>query len=164
MTARQAVKSLDEIVWAINPRNDTLPHLIDYVGQFALDYLRPAGIRCRLNFPDQIPARALPTNVRHNFFLVIKEALHNIVKHANATEIRLHMDSRDEFLEFVIEDNGCGFAQAPDNALADGLRNMRQRMTELGGEYRIESQLQVGTRVILRLPLRTDESNVRSIA
>lgn len=164
MTARQAVKSLDEIVWAINPRNDTLPHLIDYVGQFALDYLRLAGIRCRLNFPDQIPSHALPTNVRHNFFLVIKESLHNIVKHANATEIQLHMDLHKEILELVIEDNGCGFAQAPDNALADGLRNMRQRMMELGGEYRIESQLQVGTRVILRLPLQADESNVRSIA
>ncbi|HEY1661853.1 MAG TPA: two-component regulator propeller domain-containing protein [Verrucomicrobiae bacterium] len=154
MTARQAVKSLDEIVWAINPRNDTLQHLIDYVGSFALDYLRPAGIRCRLNFPEQIPARALPTNVRHNFFLVIKEALHNIVKHANASEIRLQMDLHEEILELVIEDNGCGFAEAPDNALADGLRNMRQRMTELGGEYRIDSRLQIGTQVILRLPLR----------
>jgi signal transduction histidine kinase len=163
-TARQAVKSLDEIVWAINPRNDTLPHLIDYVGQFALDYLRLAGIRCRLDFPEQIPPHPLPTDLRHNFFLVIKEALHNIVKHAAATEIRLRVVLREDFLEMTIEDNGRGFAQAPDNALADGLRNMRQRMAELGGECNIESQLQVGTRVFLRLPLRERELNVRSIA
>ena len=88
-TARQAIKSLDEIVWAVNPRNDTLAHLIDYAGQFALDYLRLAGIRCRLDFPEQAPPRELSTEVRHNLFLVIKEALHNIVKHARATEVWL---------------------------------------------------------------------------
>ena len=151
-TARQAVKSLDEIVWAVNPRNDTLPHLIDYAGQFAVDYLRPAGIRCRLDFPEQIPPIELSTNLRHNLFLVIKEALHNIVKHAGATEIRLRVELREEMLEMVIEDNGRGFAQAPDDALADGLRNMRQRLAEIGGECRVESQVDFGTRVILRLP------------
>jgi signal transduction histidine kinase len=151
-TARQAIKSLDEIVWAVNPRNDTLPHLIDYAGQFALDFLRPAGIRCRLDFPDQIPPRVLSTNLRHNLFLVIKEALHNIVKHAGATEIWLRVSLREEMLTVVIEDNGCGFTQAPDDALADGLRNMRQRIEEIGGECRVESQPQTGTRVILHLP------------
>lgn len=151
-TARQAVKSLDEIVWAVNPRNDTLPHLIDYAGQFAVDYLRPAGIRCRLDIPEQIPPRVLSTNLRHNLFLAIKEALHNIVKHAGATEIWLHVGLREEMLEMIIEDNGRGFAQAPDNALADGLRNMRQRLAEIGGECRVESQPDTGTRVILRLP------------
>jgi signal transduction histidine kinase/ligand-binding sensor domain-containing protein len=154
-TARQAVKSLDEIVWAVNPRNDTLPHLIDYAGQFAVDYLRPAGIRCRLDFPEQIPARELSTNLRHNLFLVIKEALHNIVKHASATEIWLRVELNDDRLKVVIEDNGRGFAQAPDNALADGLRNMRQRIEEIGGECRVESQPQTGTRVILNLPWQT---------
>ncbi|HSY44144.1 MAG TPA: triple tyrosine motif-containing protein, partial [Candidatus Acidoferrum sp.] len=151
-TARQAVKSLDEIVWAVNPRNDTLPHLIDYAGQFAVDYLRPTGIRCRLDFPEHIPPHELSTNLRHNLFLVIKEALHNIVKHAGATEIWLRVELREDMLKMVIEDNGRGFAQAPDNALADGLRNMRQRIEEIGGECRVESQPQSGTRVILNLP------------
>ncbi len=86
-TARQAVKSLDEIVWAVNPRNDTLAHLIDYTGQFATDYLRDAGIRCLLDVPEQTPVREVPSNVRHNVFLAVKEALQNIVKHARATEV-----------------------------------------------------------------------------
>ena len=90
-TARQAIKSLDEIVWAVNPRNDTLTHLIDYAGQFALDYLRLAGIRCRLDFPESIPAREVSSDVRHNAFLAIKEALNNIVKHAHATEVWLRV-------------------------------------------------------------------------
>jgi signal transduction histidine kinase/ligand-binding sensor domain-containing protein len=151
-TARQAVKSLDEIVWAVNPRNDTLPHLLDYAGQFAVGYLRPSGIRCRLDFPEQIPSRELSTNMRHNLFLVIKEALHNIVKHAGATEIWLRVELNEGTLKMVIEDNGRGFTQAPENALADGLRNMRQRIEEIGGECRVESQPQTGTRVILNLP------------
>jgi signal transduction histidine kinase len=91
-TARQAVKSLDEIVWAVNPRNDTLGHLLDYAGQFALDYLRTVGIRCRLDFPEtEVPPYELSTDLRHNLFLVIKEALHNIFKHAGATEVWLRV-------------------------------------------------------------------------
>ncbi len=151
-TARQAIKSLDEIVWAVNPRNDTLAHLVDYAGQFALDYLRMAGTRCRLDFPEQSPQRELSTDLRHNLFLVLKEALHNIVKHAHATEVWLRARFSDQALDMVIEDNGSGFDQPPDDAFADGLRNMRQRMSDIGGECRFESQPGGGTRVILHLP------------
>lgn len=155
-TARQAVKSLDEIVWAVNPRNDTLAHLIEYAGQFAVDYLRLAGIRCRLDFPAQSPLRELSTDLRHNLFLVIKESLHNIVKHAGATEVWLRVALTDEVLDVVIEDNGRGFQNAPDDALADGLRNMKQRMADIGGEFRVESHPGEGTKITLRLPWPKD--------
>jgi signal transduction histidine kinase len=151
-TARQTVKSLDEIVWAVNPRNDTLPHLLDYAGQFALDYLRTVGIRCRLDFPTEVPARELSTDLRHNLFLVIKEALHNIFKHANATEVWVRAVLSEEALEVIIEDNGRGFASTPDDALADGLRNMKHRMEEIGGVFRVVSEPGKGTRIVLRLP------------
>ncbi|HTL72280.1 MAG TPA: two-component regulator propeller domain-containing protein [bacterium] len=152
-TARDAVKSLDEIVWAVNPRNDTLSHLVDYTGQFATDYLRDAGIRCLLDVPDQMPAREVPANVRHNVFLVVKEALQNIVKHAHATEVWLHVSTSDSGLKLTVEDNGCGFEQAPENAWADGLRNMRQRLTEIGGECQIHSNPGKGTTISVELPL-----------
>jgi signal transduction histidine kinase len=151
-TARQAVKSLDEIVWAVNPRNDTLAHLIDYINQFAFGYLRLAGIRVRLDFPDHIPQRELSADLRHNIFLTVKEALHNVVKHANATEVRLSASVTEQALEIGVEDNGSGFVCEPVDALADGLRNMRQRMSDIGGECRVESQSGSGTKVILRLP------------
>jgi signal transduction histidine kinase len=151
-TARQAVKSLDEIVWAVNPRNDTLAHLIDYTGQFAVDYLRAAGVRCLLDVPEQAPPREVPTNVRHNVFLVVKEALQNIVKHARATEVWLRINATSQGLRIVIEDNGGGFKRVPEDALADGLRNMRQRMAELGGECRIQSRVGVGTEIVAELP------------
>ena len=151
-TARQAIKALDEIVWAVNPRNDTLAHLIDYAGQFALDYLRLAGIRCRLDLPEQTPARELSTDVRHNLFLVIKESLHNIVKHARATEVWLRATVTDQALEIRIEDNGQGFDKAPEDALSDGLRNMRQRLVDVGGDCRVESRPGAGTKVIAWVP------------
>jgi signal transduction histidine kinase/ligand-binding sensor domain-containing protein len=151
-TARQAVRSLDEIVWAVNPRNDTLAHLLDYAGQFTVDYLRTIGVRCRLDFPAEIPARELSTELRHNLFLVIKEALHNIFKHAHASEVWLRAAAGDRALGIVIEDNGLGFANAPDDALADGLRNMKQRMTDIGGGFRVDSQPGRGTKIVLELP------------
>ncbi len=154
-TAREAVKSLDEIVWAVNPRNDTLAHLIDYMGQFATDYLRDAGVRCLLDVPDHTPVREVPANVRHNVFLVVKEALQNIVKHAHATEVWLRVNAGEEILRIAVEDNGRGFARAPQDAWADGLRNMRQRLDEIGGECRIESDLGKGTTITVELPLRT---------
>jgi signal transduction histidine kinase/ligand-binding sensor domain-containing protein len=151
-TARQAVKSLDEIVWAVNPRNDTLAHLIDYTGQFAVDYLRAAGVRCLLDVPEHAPPREVPTNVRHNVFLVVKEALQNIVKHAHANEVWLRVNATNHGLRIAIEDNGGGFERAPENVCADGLRNMQQRMSELGGECRIQSQPGAGTKIIVELP------------
>jgi signal transduction histidine kinase len=151
-TARAAVKSLDEIVWAVNPRNDTLAHLIDYTGQFAVDYLRAAGLRCLLDVPEHAPVREVPTNVRHNIFLVVKEALQNIVKHAHAKAVWLRISATAEGLRIVIEDNGEGFDRAPENATADGLRNMRQRMEEIGGTYRIQSQVGKGTEIVVELP------------
>ncbi len=150
-TACRAIKSLDEIVWAVNPRNDTLAHLLDYAGQFAVDYLRLAGIRCRLEFPEQTPAREISTDLRHNVFLVVKEAIHNIVKHSHATEAWIRAAVSDQGLEIVVEDDGCGFDRFPDDACADGLRNMRQRLTEVGGECHIESHVGQGTKVVLRL-------------
>jgi ligand-binding sensor domain-containing protein/signal transduction histidine kinase len=152
-TARQAVKSLDEIVWAVNPRNDTLSHLIDYMCQYATDYLRDAGIRCLLDVPEQTPAREVPANVRHNVFLVVKEALQNIVKHARATQVGLRISANDQSLRIKVEDNGCGFEIKPQDAWADGLNNMRQRLAEIGGESRIQSRAGAGTTIAIELPL-----------
>jgi signal transduction histidine kinase len=151
-TARQAVKSLDEIVWAVNPHNDTLAELVDYTQQFALDYLQLAGIRCRLDFPEQMPERDVSADVRHNLFLVVKEALNNVVKHAGADEVWLRLAATDLGLRIVIEDNGHGFEGSTEHRWADGLKNMRQRMQEAGGECRVDSRPGTGTRVTLELP------------
>ena len=153
-TARQVMKSLDEIVWAVNPRNDTLPHLVDYLGQFSIDFLRAPGIRCRLDLPEHPPEINVPADIRHNLFLAVKEALNNIVKHSGAKEVRLGVDVSNGKLRVVVNDDGHGFEHPPQDAWADGLRNMRQRMGEIGGDCAIESRAGAGTTITFAVPWR----------
>ncbi|HZQ46220.1 MAG TPA: ATP-binding protein, partial [Verrucomicrobiae bacterium] len=121
--------------------------LFDYIGQFALEFLQAADIRCHLDLPDHPPARSISAEVRHNLFLAVKEALNNIVRHAGAREVHLRVATDDNELSITIEDDGRGFGQAPDNACADGLRNMRQRLEEIHGRSRIESAPGKGTKI-----------------
>jgi signal transduction histidine kinase len=151
--ARNGVTSLDEIVWAVNPRNDTLPDLLDYTGQYARDLATSAGLQCRLEFPDSPPAREISGNIRHAAFLIVKEALHNAVKHAQATRVKVSFDITEAGLLWRIEDDGKGFEPGPANARADGLRNIRQRAAALGGQAEIKSRPGHGTEVTVQIPL-----------
>ena len=83
--------SLDEIVWAVNPANDTLDGLVNYACKYAQEYLALAGLRYRADVPAQLPAIAIPPEVRHNVFLAFKEAVNNVVKHAQASEVRIRL-------------------------------------------------------------------------
>lgn len=150
-TVRQVGASLDEIVWAANPRNDSLPHLMDYLNQYAVRFLQTADIRCRTDFPDEFPQLPMPPEARHNLFLAVKEALNNVARHAGATEIWLRASFANGLLSVVIEDNGKGFSSTAEDPCADGLRNMRQRMEEIGGSFRVETS-PGGTRVSMTLP------------
>ena len=152
LTAKQVINSLDETVWVLNSRNDNLPNLIDYLGQTAVEFLRSADVRCRVDFPEHPPALMVPADVRHNLFLAVQEALNNVVRHAGASEVRLSAAQDAQSLTFVIEDNGRGFDQAPLNGSADGLRNMRRRMEEMNGRFQVESAPGAGTRITLILP------------
>jgi signal transduction histidine kinase/ligand-binding sensor domain-containing protein len=155
-TVRQVTDSLDEIVWAVNPRNDTVPHLINYLGQFAVQFLSTAGIQCQADIPDHPAARSLSADVRHNLFLVVKEALHNVVRHSGATEVTLRIRCEPESLVIVVADNGRGFTSGGEAAGADGLRNMEQRMAEIGGAFQIESTPGAGTRVTITCGAKTE--------
>ncbi len=151
--AQVGVKSLDEIVWAVNPRNDTLPDLLDYTGQYARDFITAAGLQCRLDFPETPPAREVSGDIRHAVFLIVKEALHNVVKHAQATRVKIIVELVETEMVWRIEDDGKGFEPAPDNALDDGLRNIRQRASALGGQAEIASHTGAGTQVTVRISL-----------
>jgi signal transduction histidine kinase len=146
-SATEVTESLDEIVWAVNPRNDTLVHLIDYIGSFTVEFLRTAGIQAEIDLPDRPPEHAVSADVRHNLFLGIKEAINNVVRHAGATEVKVRVVIVGDEMHVTVADNGRGFAAAPDNATADGLRNMHARLAEIGGRCEIESAPGAGTRV-----------------
>jgi len=152
--AVQMLKSLDEIVWAINPRNDGLPDLISYLGQHAVEFLRSAGIRCQINLPENPPELEVTSAVRHHIFLAVKEALTNVVRHARAGAARMDIRVEGESLQIVITDDGCGFDAPPVQAGSDGLRNMRKRMAAIGGEMHVESRPGQGTRLQFNATLR----------
>jgi signal transduction histidine kinase len=164
--ARSTVQSLDEIVWAVNPENDTLEGLIGYLSQYADQFFEGTNIRCRLEMPGALPPVRLPAEVRHDLFLVVKEALNNAVKHSGATEVRLQVAKQEEFVEISVQDNGCGFKYSPTGQASSlsadgsdrgrrghGLPNMRERMARLGGQLAFETTPGEGTRIKLSLRL-----------
>jgi signal transduction histidine kinase/ligand-binding sensor domain-containing protein len=144
---RQVARSVDEIVWAINPRNDTLRYMVDYISQYAVEYLHAANIPCRVDLPDVIPNRMVSPEARHNLLLIVKEALNNVARHARAREVLLRVAASEKQVAITVQDDGCGFERPPDNATCDGLRNMRQRAEEIGGQFQLESRPGKGTSV-----------------
>ena len=147
--AHEIIHSLDENVWAVNAGNDSLPHLIDYIGHFASDFLAAAGVRCRMDFPNDPPALPLSAEVRHNLFLAVKEALTNAVRHAQASEVWVRAAVADGVLTLTVEDDGKGFESGPAHPSADGLRNIQQRMDTLGGRFDLQTSRNNGTKVTL---------------
>lgn len=153
-TARETTRSLDEIVWAVNPSNDTLEGLANYVCKYAQEYLALANLPCRVDVPAQLPAAAIPPEVRHNVFLAFKEAVHNVVKHAHAQEVWVRLALRPGQFLIQVEDNGRGLnTQATTNR--NGLRNMKKRMEDIGGDFAISARANGGTLVQLTAPLRS---------
>ena len=128
--------------------------MLDYTGQYARDFIASAGLQCRLEFPDAPPTREISGDIRHAVFLIVKEALHNVVKHAQATRVKIIFEINETGMLWRIEDDGKGFEPAPENALDDGLRNIRQRAAALGGTAEIASLPGKGTQVSVHVPLR----------
>lgn len=151
---RELAQTLDEIVWAVNPRNDTLNKLGVYLAAYAEDFFQATPVRCRLEIPPGLPATPLSAEVRHNVFLVVKEALNNVAKHAGATEAWVGLKATPAELEICIRDNGTGFSPEKINTSRNGLNNMNERLREIDGTIEIESQPEKGTRICLRVPLK----------
>ncbi len=155
-TARDAIRSFDEIVWAVNPRNYTLANLVHYLCRFAEEFFEGSTTQCAFELPPEIPDLELPTEQRHHLFLAAKEALNNAYKHADADRVVVRAALSGEEFEITIEDNGCGFepGAAPARAsLGNGLGNMRERMKLAGGACEITSHPGAGTRAAFKLNL-----------
>ena len=153
-TARETTHALDEIVWTVNPANDTLDGLINYVCKYAQDYLALAGLRYRLEVPDQLPATPISPELRHNVFLVAKEAVNNVVKHAQASSVWLRLQLDPDRFTLEIQDDGRGLPPDAATKGRNGLGNMRKRMEDVGGTFTIAAAGPAGTIVRLSAPLR----------
>jgi ligand-binding sensor domain-containing protein/signal transduction histidine kinase len=162
-TARDLVRTMDEIVWAINPENDTLEGLTTYLCKYVQEFLTAAKLRCRLDLPAELPAIAVPADARHHVYLAVKETLNNLVKHARATEVLFQFQLRAGAFAFVIKDNGIGLTgekTEPDGGLPSrissghGLRHLAHRLESLGGSCHVSSEPARGTCIELIIPCK----------
>jgi signal transduction histidine kinase len=151
--ARQMVTALDEIVWAMNPKHDSLMSLVSYSCLYADRFLKLANIACQLKGAVDLPDRAVSSVHRHEFFLAFKEALTNVARHSGATEVRLGVRLIGNRLRLSIADNGRGLAADAGGRGGDGLVNMRARLEKMGGRFAIASQPGRGTTVRFYMPL-----------
>ena len=154
-TARDTTRVLDEIVWTVNPSNDTLEGLINYVCKYAQEYLEVAAVRYRLEVPAQLPSVPLLPEVRHNVFLAAKEAVTNVVRHAKASEVHLRLHLSPGAFTLEIQDNGRGVGGLDEKAARsrNGLRNMFKRMEDIGGTFSLGPAPGGGALVRLSVPL-----------
>jgi ligand-binding sensor domain-containing protein/signal transduction histidine kinase len=154
-TARETSHALDEIVWTVNPSNDTLDGLINYICKNAQEYLSVAGLRYRLEIPADLPRKTISPEARHNVFLAAKEAVTNIVRHAKASEVWIRLQLEPRSFTLKIEDNGRGPGDIHSEAAQarNGLSNMRKRMEDIGGKFSIAARLEGGTIVALTVPI-----------
>lgn len=152
-SARALTRTMGEVIWATDPDKDTLKSLALFVGRYAERFFAESSIRLRFDIQEDLPESVLSSEVRNSLFMVVKEALNNVAKHAQASELRIKLDLCGRELSLTIEDDGLGFARNQASADCHGLINMENRLRELGGELRIESVLGRGTRVIARLSL-----------
>lgn len=151
--ARELVQNLDAIVWAVDPKNDTLDNLATYIHLYADRFLKNSGIQRHFQIQNGLPPRAIPSQVRHSLFLVVKEALNNIAKHAGCTEVRFDLRIENDSLAVIIVDNGKGFSREAISEPGNGLQNMEERIKRIGGHFEMSSQPGKGTRIQLKIPL-----------
>lgn len=166
-TAREVIRSVDEIVWAVNPANDTLSHLAHYLCRHAETFFEMTPVRCQFDIPAVIPEIHLSTEIRHDLFLAAQEAMNNVLKHSGATEMSLRLTLSAQVLEIRITDNGHGLTLDRDHESAaghvqiltrthrqgNGLLNMRRRIENLSGTFTVNSQPGRGTEIIFQVPL-----------
>jgi signal transduction histidine kinase len=139
-TAKELGSRINEIIWAGNEAKNNAESLLLFVRQYALEYLEEAGIECHCLLPVQIPDHTVSGEKRRHIFLAVKEALHNVVKHAGTRLVRISFEFSQQHLTITIQDDGKGFDPAALKTRGNGLHNMRHRIEhETGGTFQIHS-------------------------
>ena len=149
--SHEMIDKMGEIVWALNEKNDSLSDLLSYTRVYAMEYLSQNGITCIVEAPDQFSSGFVSGEFRRNVYLTVKEALHNVVKHAQASSVIIKMQTNGK-LEISIHDNGIGFDTNKIRSFSNGLTSMKNRITELKGSFDIENEN--GIIIKIAVPLR----------
>ena len=148
--SHEMIDKMGEIVWALNEKNDTLSDLLSYTRSYAVEYLAQNGISCVVKAPEYFPTTFVSGEFRRNIYLTVKEALHNIVKHAQASSVTIKMGISKN-LQLEIYDNGKGFDKNKVRSFSNGLSNMEARINKIRGKFEILNG--AGTTIKMDIPL-----------
>jgi signal transduction histidine kinase len=151
--ARSLAGAMDELVWAVNSRRDTLRDFAAFTCKYIRRFLEPTPIRCRFDVSANLPDMVCDLPVRRNLLLAVKEAVNNAVKYSGAEQLSFRVERRPPMLVVVVEDDGCGFDLEAAMAAGNGLDNLVERMRDIGGICRITTAPGAGCRVELEVPL-----------
>jgi signal transduction histidine kinase len=157
--ARALLGSMDEIVWAVNPRHDTVKDFAAFILENAQEFLSSTAIHCRQEVAEELPAIPLGLPQRRNLMLAVKEAVRNAARHSGADEITLTVQIVENSLKVVVADNGRGFSPAAEQASRNGLTNMKQRLADIGGIFTLNTEPGQGCRINFLLPLLAREKS-----
>jgi signal transduction histidine kinase len=149
-TAKDIAQRMNTIIWSLNTENDSLQNFTEYVRNFGISYFETSPIKFQSTASENLPSNTELSGVqRKNLFLIIKEALHNILKHSGGSQASVHMKMNNGILSIEVIDNGTGI-QNPNN-FGNGLKNMKKRMGEINGTLIVTSDN--GTHIILTLAI-----------
>lgn len=153
-TAREVLDSMETIIWTVNPDQDSLENLVMFMVQYAQPFFAPTSIKLRCSLPETVPTIQLEQNVRNNLFLTLKESLTNVLKHSGAQNVKLIVTCESHVLKIMVEDDGQAVIVGEIQPTSDGLKNMAERMKEIGGSFSFEKTEGSGSRTVFTLNLR----------
>lgn len=139
-SANELLGKMNAIIWSMSSSNDTLGNMIAYIRSYALEYFEETGIKCTIDIPANLPNIQVVGEIRRNVFLVVKEALNNILKHSKATEVSIKLVRVEDRLILYIQDNGRGIDMDKLRQFGNGLKNMRKRMADIQVDFTIENK------------------------
>jgi len=139
-SADELLNKMNAIIWSMSSSNDSLSNMIAYIRSYALEYFEDTGIKCKIDIPENLPNIEVIGEIRRNVFLVVKEALNNILKHAKATEVSIKLIRVEDGLTLYIQDNGIGINMDKLRQFGNGLKNMKKRMADIDIEFNIENR------------------------
>jgi signal transduction histidine kinase len=141
---------MKEVIWSLNTENDDISSMISYIVQQVRIMVEHYSCELGIDLPDKFPDIEISGEARRNIYLAVKESVHNIIKHSGASMISLSVSCNTNLL-ISIRDNGKGFNNSDEAKGGNGLRNMRQRMKNIGGNLILQSH--DGTSVLFEIPL-----------
>lgn len=150
--ARGLAAALDELVWAVNPRRDTVHDFTAFAGKYVRRFLEPTSMRCRIDVDPDLPDAVFALPIRRTLLLAVKEAVTNAVRHSGASELHFRAFRTPQSFIVAIEDDGRGFDLATARTAGNGLAHLGDRLREIGGTTRIVTAPGAGCRIALEVP------------